>query len=165
MKHVSKSALAIASFACATIFSFGWSEQGGVSVSVESAQARVGRPLTPMSAAGVARRQTRRAGYGYGGYGYGLAGAAAVGAAGAVAAATAPYGGGWGNNTWDNSYDSYAAQNDPNYGQPFYPHRAYYGGSPYYGYAGWEDYSKRNGIACVPGTLTKLGDGQSYICQ
>lgn len=118
MKHVSKSALAIASFACATIFSFSWSEQGGVSVSVESAQARVGRPLTPMSAAGVARRQTRRAGYGYGGYGYGLAGAAAVGAAGAVAAATAPYGGGWGNNTWGNSYDSYAAQNDPNYGQP-----------------------------------------------
>jgi len=40
------------------------------------AEARIGRPLTPFSVAGVARRTTRRAvaagyyGYGYGGYGY-----------------------------------------------------------------------------------------------
>ena len=41
-----------------------------------SAEARIGRPLTPMSYAGVARRTTRRA------VGYGAAvGAAAVGAA------------------------------------------------------------------------------------
>jgi hypothetical protein len=58
------------------LLSFGWSEQGGVSLSVESAQARVGRPLTPMSAAGVARRTTRRAVYG----------TAAVGAAAAAGA-------------------------------------------------------------------------------
>jgi hypothetical protein len=48
---------------------------------VSQAQARVGRPLTPMSGAGVARRTTRRATYGA------AAGAAAVGAA-AVGAAT-----------------------------------------------------------------------------
>jgi hypothetical protein len=37
------------------------------------AQAIIGRPLTPFSFAGVARRTTRRAVYGgaYGGYGYG----------------------------------------------------------------------------------------------
>lgn len=35
---------------------------------VSKAQARIGRPLTPMSYAGVARRTTRRA-YGYGAYG------------------------------------------------------------------------------------------------
>ena len=51
---------------------------GVVSLTVESAQARVGRPLTPVSVAGVARRTTRRAYYG----------AAAVGAA---AAGTAYY--------------------------------------------------------------------------
>ena len=44
------------------------------------ADARIGRPLTPMSYAGVARRTTRRAAY------VGAAGAAAVGAAAAGAA-------------------------------------------------------------------------------
>ena len=42
---------------------------------VSSAEARIGRPLTPMSYAGVARRTTRRA------VAYGAAGAVAVGAA------------------------------------------------------------------------------------
>jgi hypothetical protein len=72
-------------FVFAGLFSFGWSEQSGVSLSVEKAEARIGRPLTPMSVAGVARRQNRRAGYGYG---YGAA--AAVGTAAAIGA-TAPY--------------------------------------------------------------------------
>lgn len=58
-----------------------------MSLSVESAQARVGRPLTPVSVAGVARRHTRRALYGAG-----IAGAAVAGTAAAVAAA--PYYGG-----------------------------------------------------------------------
>lgn len=48
-------------------------------LSVASAEARIGRPGTPMSYAGVARRTTRRAVYGtaavgaaaYGAYGYG----------------------------------------------------------------------------------------------
>ena len=69
-------AIATSTFACASLLSFGWSEQGGISLSVKSAQARVGRPLTPVSVAGVARRQTRRAVYG----------TAAVGAAAAAGA-------------------------------------------------------------------------------
>ncbi|WWE90763.1 hypothetical protein G6P99_47990 [Bradyrhizobium sp. 6(2017)] len=58
------------------LLSFDWSEQSGVSISVQSAVARVGRPLTPVSVAGVARRQTRRA----------VVGTAAVGAAAAAGA-------------------------------------------------------------------------------
>jgi hypothetical protein len=45
----------------------------GLSLSFDKAEARVGRPLTPVSAAGVARRTTRRA----------VVGGAAVGAAAA----------------------------------------------------------------------------------
>jgi hypothetical protein len=52
---------------------------------VAQAEARVGRPGTPMSVAGVNRRQNRRAYYGTTGVGVGAAavGAAAVGAAAA----------------------------------------------------------------------------------
>jgi hypothetical protein len=71
-------AIATSVFAGALMLSVGWTEQGSVSLSVEAAQARVGRPLTPVSVAGVARRTSRRAYYG----------AAAVGAA---AAGTAYY--------------------------------------------------------------------------
>ena len=53
--------VAASAFALAALFSFGWSAQDGVSLSVEKAEARVGRPLTPVSVAGVARRQYRRA--------------------------------------------------------------------------------------------------------
>jgi len=66
MKHARKTALAASAFTCAALLSFGWSEQGGISLSIESAQARVGRPLTPVSVAGVARRHNRRAVYGAG---------------------------------------------------------------------------------------------------
>src|SRR3954464_2216316 len=69
--------IATSAFACAALLSFSWSEQSGVSLSVESAQARVGRPLTPVSVAGVARRQTRRAVYGAGVVGAGVIGAGA----------------------------------------------------------------------------------------
>ena len=154
--HWTRLAIAVSTFACAGLLSVSWSEQRGVSLSVEEAQARVGRPLTPVSVAGVARRQTRRAAYGYG-VGAGLAGAAAVATAGAVAAATSPGYYGWGN--------TYAAQTDPHFGKPYYPVRAYAGTSPYYGYSGWEDYSGRNFLKCVPGTMTKLDDGQMYLCQ
>ncbi|SHN80504.1 hypothetical protein SAMN05444170_4378 [Bradyrhizobium erythrophlei] len=83
-----KIAIATTTLTCATLFSFGWSEQRGVSLSIESAQARIGRPLTPVSVAGVARRNYRRAAYGYGAgvVGAGVA-TAAIGAA-AVAATT-----------------------------------------------------------------------------
>src|SRR6476661_10590227 len=104
--RLTKRAIAGSTVACAALFSLSWSEQRGVSLSVESAQARVGRPLTPMSVAGVARRQNRRAAYGYGaGWrdsqpywgarsyvgGYGVAGAAAVGTAGGAWGSQAYY--------------------------------------------------------------------------
>ena len=96
MKQMSLRTFAIttSAFACATLLSFSWSEQRGVSLSVESAQARVGRRLTPVSVAGVARRQNRRA------YRYdaaGMSGAEAVNYAGiAAAASTAAVAGGTG---------------------------------------------------------------------
>ena len=46
MKQMSLTTVAIAAstFACAALLSFGWSEQRGLSLSVEKAEARVGRP-------------------------------------------------------------------------------------------------------------------------
>ena len=68
---VKKVLLVTAALAFGALASVGWSPSEGLSVAVESAQARVGRPLTPVSVAGVARRTTRRA----------VVGGAAVGAA------------------------------------------------------------------------------------
>jgi len=62
---------------CAAPFSLRLSPAGQVSLSMDTASAVIGRPLTPMSVAGVNRRAHRRAyrhgyyGYGYGGHGYG----------------------------------------------------------------------------------------------
>src|SRR4051794_21449308 len=103
-KNLTRFAIAASTFACATLLSFGWSEQGSVSLSVENAQARVGRPLTPMSGAGVARRHYRRGAYGYGAG----VGAAAIGTAAAVGAAAS-----WG-------------------GDPYHEGTGYYQGGPYY---------------------------------
>src|SRR5260370_30031523 len=92
---------------------------------MESGQARVGRPLTPVSVAGVARRQTRRAVHGAGVVGAGAAAvgtAAAIGTAGAVAATSPNWG--WGGNPYQNA------------GGPYYSgsvrgaRAAYYGGYP-----------------------------------
>jgi len=77
-----KLTLAGSALVAAALFSFGWSEQSGLSLSIEKAEARVGRPLTPVSVAGVARRQYRRASIG--------TAAAAVGTAAAIGA-TARY--------------------------------------------------------------------------
>src|ERR1700733_13530884 len=87
-----KIAIATTTLTCATLFSFGWSEQRGASLSIESAQARAGRPLTPGSWAGVGRRNNRRAAYGYGAaaVGAGLA-AGAIGTAAVAAAAPGGY--------------------------------------------------------------------------
>lgn len=73
MKQLSfKRALLIgAVVAGGAFYSVNWSQTDGFSVSANSAQARIGRPLTPLSYAGVARRTTRRA----------VVGGAAVGAA------------------------------------------------------------------------------------
>jgi hypothetical protein len=53
-QNLRKVTLAASAFVFAGLFSFGWSEQSGFSLSVEKAEARVGRPLTPMSVARVA---------------------------------------------------------------------------------------------------------------
>jgi hypothetical protein len=66
MKSVSpkRMMLAAAVITCGVLGSMQWTAGNGVTVSVDSAQARVGRPLTPVSVAGVARRTTRRNVYG-----------------------------------------------------------------------------------------------------
>ena len=64
--------IAAAALFCAAPVSLHWSPAKSLSLSVDTADARVGRPLTPMSVAGVNRRVHRRAYYG----------AAAAGAAG-----------------------------------------------------------------------------------
>jgi hypothetical protein len=49
---------------CAAPISLRWSAANTLSLSLDKADARVGRPLTPMSVAGVNRRVHRRAYYG-----------------------------------------------------------------------------------------------------
>jgi hypothetical protein len=138
MKQMSfgKIAIATATFACTALLSFGWSEQRGVSLSIESAQARVGRPLTPVSVAGVARRNYRRAGYGYGAgvVGAGLA-AGAIGTA-AVVAGTSPWG--------------------------YYGDNGMAGG--YYGTSTWGDYECHfsHTYACSPYAAKDWGNGWYY---
>jgi hypothetical protein len=80
MKNITikRAFLATAVFAFGTLGSVTWSPGNGLSLSIESAEARVGRPLSPVSVAGVARRTTRRA----------VVGGAAIGV-GAAAAGTA----------------------------------------------------------------------------
>jgi len=53
-----------ASILCTTPYSFRATPEGSVSLSLDSAAAVIGRPLTPMSMAGVHRRAYRRAHYG-----------------------------------------------------------------------------------------------------
>ena len=121
MKQTRKTALAASAFTCAALLSFGWSEQGGLSLSVEKAEARVGRPLTPVSVAGVARRQHRRAAYGAAGYG-------AVGAA-----EMARYGNGpndTGSLVGGDDPGTYSVAPAPG---PYYQRGGYYAGGPYYG--------------------------------
>ena len=70
---IKQALLATAVLAFGALGSVEWSSPDGLVLSIESAQARVGRPATPVSVAGVASRTTRRA----------LVGGAAVGAAAA----------------------------------------------------------------------------------
>jgi hypothetical protein len=129
--------------AVAALFSAGWSERGGLSPSVESAQARARlhvyrlyQPFDPYRAdtSGLSWYAVRAyyaggpwcptttvgfTGYGYG-YGYGTAG----------------------------DLNNYTC------------------------YSGWDDYAKRFGISCTPGTPVKGlahpflgGDGILYACQ
>ncbi len=49
------------------LISIDWSPQNGISLGINPAYARIGRPLTPFSVAGVHRRHVRRS-YRYGNY-------------------------------------------------------------------------------------------------
>lgn len=167
MKQMRLTKLAIASstVACAALFSFSWSEQRGVSLSVEGAQARVGRPLTPMSAAGVARRQNRRAAYGYGAgvVGAGVAGAAALGTAAAVAATSPNWG--WGSGPY---YGGAGYVGGPYYTRTGYTGSEPLGANAYYApstaspSAGW--YITPNGMACTSGTWVTGANGLPFRC-
>ena len=108
---------------------------------VSQAEAVIGRPLTPFSVAGVARRTTRRAvaagyyGYGYGGYGY-------------------PYG---------YRYSDYG------YGYPYnYNRYASYGSGYHYGYAsdgygpGYYGYSGYSTSDYMPAAGYGYDDGYYY---
>jgi hypothetical protein len=69
--------LVAAAVLCAAPISLHQSQDKGLSLSVDKARARIGRPLTPGSVAGVHRRYERRAyrgGYYGGGYGRGYYG-------------------------------------------------------------------------------------------
>ncbi len=72
--------VAAAAFLTAVPLSPHFTQGTVLSVSVDRAEARVGRPLTPMSVAGVNRRVHRRAYYGAAAAGAAAAGAAAYGA-------------------------------------------------------------------------------------
>jgi hypothetical protein len=121
-----------AAILCAAPFSLQWSQKT-VTLSLNSAEARLGRPLTPLSVAGVHRRAYRRAVYGtaaaygvgsyYGatghpGYNYGSYGYPAYGY------------GSYGSGYSGYGHGSYAS------GYPGYGYRSLYGYAGY-GYGGW----------------------------
>jgi hypothetical protein len=72
--------IAVAALLTAAPLSLRCSPGAILTLSVDRAEARVGRPLTPMSVAGVNRRVHRRAYYGAAAAGAAAAGAAAYGA-------------------------------------------------------------------------------------
>jgi hypothetical protein len=110
---------------CATPYSLRVTPQGSVSLSLDSASAVIGHPLTPMSVAGVHRRAERRAyrrsfyGGAYSGnYGYGTYQPYAYG-----------YGAGYGMYQPYSSSGGYGIWNNPWYQSP-----NLYGYAPGYGY-------------------------------
>ena len=106
MKVVLKrTAIATFAVACGALLSFSWSEHRGVSLGVESAEARVDRPSTTARAAAVARRQARRSVSGNGLL-------AAV-----VSSTTSPW-----------NYDDYDCYDDPYAGRGYPP--GYYSSYP-----------------------------------
>jgi hypothetical protein len=104
-----------AAFLTAAPFTLQWS-QASVSLSVDTADARAGRPARPLSVAGVQRRAYRRA----------ARSSVYVGTAGAVGYGLGSYYGGYGYPGY-----SYSAPVAPYYGGG-YGYGPYYGG---YGYS------------------------------
>ena len=91
MKNISVigATLVAAAVLCAAPISLHQSQGKGLSLSVDKALARIGRPLTPGSVAGVHRRYERRA-YRGGYYGHGNYGQGYYGHGGSQAGAAAP---------------------------------------------------------------------------
>jgi hypothetical protein len=105
-------------------FSLTWTQKN-IALTADTADARVGRPLTPLSVAGVNRRAYRRA----------ARGAIYAGTAPAIAYGLGAYYGGYGYPGY-----SYAAPSAPYYGTG-YGYGSYYGGYGGYGGYGYPGYS------------------------
>ena len=101
-----RAAIATSTVACVALLSFSWSDRRGVSLGIETVQARSNRPST--SGAGLARRHFRRPDAGYESW------------AAAVAATTSP----WNYNDYYCYGDPYAGRGYP----PGYYYRSYPGG-------------------------------------
>jgi len=160
MKQTRKVAIAASAFVCAAMFSFSWSEQSGVSLSVDNAQAQAGaggvlpRGPNPMRVRRApSTRVVVRPGY-YPRYYYGDTKLS-------WHAVRAYYDGGPWCPTTTVGFTGYG------YG---------YGTAGdlnnYTCYNGWDDYAKRFGISCTPGHPVKGlahpflgGDGILYACQ
>ena len=119
-------------------FSLQWSQKN-VALSLDSAEARIGRPLTATSFAGVHRRAYRRAyrsavyagaaGYGYGSYsGYSYPSYSSYYAPQSYSSYYAPYSSPYGNYApYSSPYGNYAPYSY--YRQPYF---GFYGGRRYY---------------------------------
>jgi hypothetical protein len=110
-----------AALLAAAPFSLQWSQKT-VALSLDSADARIGRPLTPLSIAGVHRRAYRRAVYGAAAYGVGS------------------YYGAYGYPGYSYGSYGYPAYGYRSYASGYgYGHRSLYAfaGYPGYGYGGW----------------------------
>lgn len=116
---------ASAALLTATPLSLDWSATPMPSVSLDAAHARVGRPLTPVSVAGVARRSARRGYYGASGWAPGLGIGLGAAALAAGAAAASPY---YGYSGYNSPY-----YGDTGYGYPYGGSYAYSGYDPGYG--------------------------------
>ena len=124
-------------------FSLRFSPENGVLLAMDTANAVLGRPLTPLSIAGVHRRAMRRASYAYGGgyypyrsygYGYGSYSAYRSNAYGYYAYQAI---GAWNSysSTWYSPYQSNGGYSSPAYS----PWNAY--GSEAYSPFSWGGYS------------------------
>jgi hypothetical protein len=110
-----------AALLAAAPFSLQWSQKT-VALSLDSADARIGRPLTPLSIAGVHRRAYRRAVYGAAAYGVGS------------------YYGAYGYPGYSYGSYGYPAYGYRSYASGYgYGHRSLYAfaGYPGYAYGGW----------------------------
>jgi hypothetical protein len=105
-------------------FSLTWTQKN-IALTADTADARAGRPLTPLSVAGVNRRAYRGA----------ARGAIYAGTAAAIAYGLGAYYGGYGYPGY-----SYAAPSAPYYGTG-YGYGSYYGGYGYPGYYSTAPYS------------------------